>query len=132
MIECDMNINTCINSDSMVNQKYGEAYVTFADYYTVVVNGTSVTLKLNKPVIGDSAEGADDAFTVTADAVTIKITNYNSALKYGVRIAADINSLKTAEITEVETEDGVITLTKSGDSAFFEVVVSDVDFPVAE
>lgn len=114
-----------------VLKKDGEAYVTFADYYTLVINGTIVTLKLNKPVIGDSAEGAGDAFTVTADAVTIKITNFNSALKYGVRSAADINSLKTAEITEVETEDGVITLTKSGDCAFYEVVVSDVDFPTA-
>ena len=116
-------------AEGNILKKDGKAYVTFAEYYTVVVNGTTVTLKLNKPVIGDSAEGADDAFTVTADAVTIKITNFNSALKYGVRIAADINGLKTAEITEVETEDGVITLTKSGDSAFFEVVVSDVDFP---
>lgn len=116
-------------AEGNVLKKDGAAYVEFADYYTVVVNGTTVTLKLNKPVIGDSAEGADDAFTVTAEEVTIKITNFNSALKYGVRIAADINSLKTAEITEVETEDGVITLTKSGDSAFYEVVVSDVDFP---
>ena len=115
-------------AEGNILKKDGEAYVEFADYYTVVVNGTTVTLKLNKPVIGESAEGADDAFTVTADAVTIKITNFNSALKYGVRIAADINGLKTAEITEVETEDGVITLTKSGDSAFYEVVVSDVPF----
>ena len=115
-------------AEGNVLKKDGVAYVTFADYYTVVVDGTTVTLKLNKPVIGDSAEGADDAFTVTTDAVTIKITNYNKDLNYGVRIAADINSLKTAEITEVETEDGIITLTKSGDSAFFEVVVSDVPF----
>ena len=28
MIECNMNINTCIDNESMVNQKYGEAYVT--------------------------------------------------------------------------------------------------------
>jgi len=122
-------------ADGNVLKKDGEAYVTFADYYTVVVNGTSVALKLNKPVIGDSAEGADDAFTVTADAVTIKITNYNSVLKYGVRIAADINSLSSAEITVLSvangniTEDGVITLEKSGDSAFYEVVVSDVEIP---
>ena len=115
-------------AEANVLMKDGAVYVTFADYYTVVVNGTTVTLKLNKPVIGDSAEGADDAFTVTADTVAIKITNYNKNLNYGVRIAGDINSLKTAEITEVETEDGVITLTKSGDSAFFEVVVSDVPF----
>lgn len=116
-------------AEGNVLKKDGEAYVTFADYYTVVVNGTSVTLKLNKPVIGESTEGADDAFTVTADAVTIKITNYNSALKYGVRIAADINGLGSAAITPVEPNDGVITLEKSGDSAFYEVVVSDVDFP---
>ena len=116
------------SGEGNVLKKDGEAYVEFADYYTVVVNGTTVTLKLNKPVIGESAEGADDAFTVTAEEVTIKITNFNSALKYGVRTAGDINSLKTAEITEVETEDGVITLTKSGDSAFYEVVVSDVPF----
>lgn len=125
-------------ADGNVLKKDGEAYVEFAGYYTVVVNGTTVTLKLNKPVVGESQDGADDAFTVTAEEVTIKITNYNSALKYGVRSAADINGLSAAEITVLSvangniTEDGVITLEKSGDSAFYEVVVSDVDFPVAE
>ena len=118
-------------AEGNILKKDGEAYVEFADYYTVVVNGTTVTLKLNKPVIGDSAEGADDAFTVTADAVTIKITNYNSALKYGVRSAADINSLSSAEITTVTPTAGVITLEKAaGNSAFYEVVVSDV--PLAQ
>ena len=28
MIECDMNPHLCVNSESMVNQKYGQAYVT--------------------------------------------------------------------------------------------------------
>ena len=28
MVECNMNINSCINSDSLVRQKYDEAYVT--------------------------------------------------------------------------------------------------------
>ena len=117
-------------ADGNVLKKDGEAYVTFADYYTVVVNGTSVTLKLNKPVIGDSAEGADDAFTVSATEVAIKISNYNSDLKYGVRIAADINGLGSAAITPVEPNDGVITLEKAtGNSAFYEVVVSDVEIP---
>lgn len=117
-------------AEGNILKKDGEAYVEFADYYTVVVNGTTVTLKLNKPVIGDSAEGADDAFTVTAEEVTIKITNYNSALKYGVRTAADISGLSTAAITTVTPTSGVITLEKAaGNSAFYEVVVSDVDFP---
>ena len=116
-------------AEGNVLKKDDEAYVTFADYYTVVVDGTTVTLKLNKPVIGESAEGADDAFTVSADAVTIKITNYNKDLKYGVRIAADISGLSSAAITPVEPNDGVITLEKSGDSAFYEVVVSDVEIP---
>ena len=116
--------------------KDGEAYVTFADYYTVVVDGTTVTLTLKdtvKPNIAESTEGADDAFTVTADAVTIKISNYNSALNYGVRTAADISGLSTAAIAPVTPTAGVITLEKAaGNSAFYEVVVSDVDFPVAE
>lgn len=120
-------------AEGNVLKKDGEAYVEFADYYTVVVNGTTVTLKLNKPVIGDSSEGAGDAFTVTADTVTIKITNYNSDLKYGVRTAADISGLSTAAIAPVTPTAGVITLEKAdGNSAFYEVVVSDVDFPVAE
>lgn len=121
-------------ADGNVLKKDGAAYVEFADYYTVVVNGTTVTLKLNKPVVGESQDGADEAFTVTADAVTIKITNYNSDLKYGVRTAADINNLSSAEITTVDPDAaGVITLEKAaGNSAFYEVVVSDVNFPVAE
>ena len=116
--------------------KDGVEYVKFADYYTVNVNGTAVTLTLNdtvKPNIAESTEGADDAFTVTADAVTIKISNYNSALNYGVRTAADISGLSTAAIAPVTPTAGVITLEKAaGNSAFYEVVVSDVDFPVAE
>ena len=121
-------------AEGNILKKDGAAYVEFADYYTVVVNGTTVTLKLNKPVIGDSSEGADDAFTVTAEEVTIKITNYNSALKYGVRSAADISGLSTAVITTVTPDAaGVITLEKAaGNSAFYEIVVSDVDFPEAE
>ncbi|MBO5904978.1 MAG: hypothetical protein J6Q84_01010 [Kiritimatiellae bacterium] len=116
-----------------VLMKDGAVYVEFADYYTLVINGTTVTLELNKPVIGDSTEGAGDAFKVTAEEVTIKITNYNSALKYGVRSAADISGLSTAAIAPVTPTAGVITLEKAaGDSAFYEVVVSDVDFPVAE
>ena len=120
-------------AEGNILKKDGAAYVEFADYYTVVVNGITVTLKLNKPVIGDSSEGADDAFTVTADTVTIKITNYNSALKYGVRSAADISGLSTAAIAPVTPTAGVITLEKAaGNSAFYEIVVSDVDFPEAE
>lgn len=120
-------------ADGNVLKKDGEAYVTFADYYTVVVvDGTTVTLKLNKPVIGESTEGVDDAFTVTTDKVTIKITNFNSVLKYGVRSAADISGLSAAEIAPVTPNAGVITLEKAtGNSAFYEVVVSDVDFPTA-
>lgn len=117
-------------AEGNVLKKDGEAYVTFANYYTVVVDGTKVTLKLNKPVIGESTEGADDAFTVTTDKVTIKITNFNSVLKYGVRSAADISGLSAAEIAPVTPNAGVITLEKAtGNSAFYEVVVSDVDFP---
>lgn len=44
MIECDMNINTCINSDSMVNQKYGEAYVTLLTH--TFLRGTNLKKKV--------------------------------------------------------------------------------------
>ena len=44
MIECDMNINTCIHSDSMVNQKYGEAYVTLLTH--TFLRGTNLKKKV--------------------------------------------------------------------------------------
>lgn len=44
MIECSMNINTCINSDSMVNQKYGEAYVTLLTH--TFLRGTNLKKKV--------------------------------------------------------------------------------------
>lgn len=44
MLECDMNINTCIHSDSMVNQKYGEAYVTLLTH--TFLRGTNLKKKI--------------------------------------------------------------------------------------
>ena len=44
MIECNMNINTCINSDSMVNQKYGDAYVTLLTH--TFLRGTNLKKKV--------------------------------------------------------------------------------------
>lgn len=44
MIECNMNPNTCINSDSMVNQKYGDAYVTLLTH--TFLRGTNLKHKV--------------------------------------------------------------------------------------
>ena len=44
MIECNMNPNTCVNSDSMVNQKYGEAYVTLLTH--TFLRGTNLKKKV--------------------------------------------------------------------------------------
>jgi predicted ribonuclease YlaK len=44
MIECDMNINTCVNSDSMVKQKYGEGYVTLLTH--TFLRGTNLKRKV--------------------------------------------------------------------------------------
>ena len=44
MIECDMNPNTCVNSDSMVNQKYGDAYVTLLTH--TFLRGTNLKKKV--------------------------------------------------------------------------------------
>ena len=44
MIECNMNINTCIHSDSMVNQKYGDAYVTLLTH--TFLRGTNLKHKV--------------------------------------------------------------------------------------
>lgn len=44
MIECDMNINTCVNSDSMVKQKYGEGYVTLLTH--TFLRGTNLKKKV--------------------------------------------------------------------------------------
>ena len=44
MIECNMNINTCIHSDALVNQKYGEAYVTLLTH--TFLRGTNLKHKV--------------------------------------------------------------------------------------
>ena len=44
MIECNMNPNVCVNSDSLVNQKYGEAYVTLLTH--TFLRGTNLKKKV--------------------------------------------------------------------------------------
>lgn len=44
MIECNMNPNVCVNSDSMINQKYGEAYVTLLTH--TFLRGTNLKHKV--------------------------------------------------------------------------------------
>lgn len=44
MIECHMNPNVCVNSDSMVHQKYGEAYVTLLTH--TFLRGTNLKKKV--------------------------------------------------------------------------------------
>lgn len=44
MIECNMNPNICVNSDSLVNQKYGEAYVTLLTH--TFLRGTNLKKKV--------------------------------------------------------------------------------------
>ena len=44
MIECNMNPNTCVNTDSMVNQKYGDAYVTLLTH--TFLRGTNLKKKV--------------------------------------------------------------------------------------
>ena len=51
MIECNMNINTCIDHESMVNQKYGEAYVTLLTH--TFLRGTNLKRKV---IILDEAQ----------------------------------------------------------------------------
>ena len=51
MIECNMNINTCIDNESMVNQKYGEAYVTLLTH--TFLRGTNLKRKV---IILDEAQ----------------------------------------------------------------------------
>jgi len=49
MIECNMNPNTCVNTDSMVNQKYGDAYVTLLTH--TFLRGTNLKKKVIIPTI---------------------------------------------------------------------------------
>lgn len=51
MMECNMNPNVCVNSDSMVSQKYGEAYVTLLTH--TFLRGTNLK---NKVIILDEAQ----------------------------------------------------------------------------
>lgn len=51
MLECNMNINTCIDNESMVNQKYGDAYVTLLTH--TFLRGTNLK---NKVIILDESQ----------------------------------------------------------------------------
>lgn len=51
MIECNMNPNVCVDSDSMVNQKYGDAYVTLLTH--TFLRGTNLKKKV---IILDEAQ----------------------------------------------------------------------------
>src|SRR5574344_1013815 len=51
MIECNMNPNVCVDNDSMVNQKYGEAYVTLLTH--TFLRGTNLKKKV---IILDEAQ----------------------------------------------------------------------------
>ena len=51
MIECNMNPHICVNSDSMVNQKYGDAYVTLIT--STYLRGTNLK---HKVIIIDEAQ----------------------------------------------------------------------------
>lgn len=56
MIECNMNINACVNTDSLVNQKYGDGYVTLLTH--TFLRGTNLK---HKVIILDESEN----FTVS-------------------------------------------------------------------
>ena len=51
MIECNMNPHVCINSDSLVNQKYGDGYVTLLTH--TFLRGTNLK---NKVIILDESQ----------------------------------------------------------------------------
>lgn len=86
---------------------------------------TAILVETAKPVIGESAADAGDAFTVDAENVVITIPNYVKGLNYGVRSAAEIAKLETEEavIEKATVTDGKITLEKSGDTKFYKVIV---------
>jgi hypothetical protein len=86
---------------------------------------TAVLAESAKPLIGESATDADDAFTVDADNVVITIQNYVKGLNYGVISAAEITKLNTedAVVEKATVTDGKITLEKSGDTKFYKVIV---------
>lgn len=44
MVECGMNINLCVDNESMVNQKYGDAYVTLLTH--TFLRGTNLKKKV--------------------------------------------------------------------------------------
>ncbi|MBO5905198.1 MAG: hypothetical protein J6Q84_02125 [Kiritimatiellae bacterium] len=86
---------------------------------------TAILAETAKPLIGESAADAGDAFTVDAENVVITIQNYVKGLNYGVRSAADIAKLETedAVVEKATVTDGKITLEKSGDTKFYKVIV---------
>ena len=93
-----------------------------------VEGGLEVKLALKedvKPLIGESAADAGDAFTVDAENVVITIQNYVKGLNYGVRSAAEITKLNTedAVVEKATVTDGKIMLKKSGDTKFYKVIV---------
>lgn len=71
MVECNMNPHTCVNSESMINQKYGEAYVTLLTH--TFLRGTNLKKKV---IILDEAQNftlADLKKTLTRCADDCKI-----------------------------------------------------------
>lgn len=86
---------------------------------------TAILAETAKPLIGDSAADAGDAFTVDAENVVITIQNYVKGLNYGVVSADEIAKLTTSEavVEKATVTDGKITLVKSGDTKFYKVIV---------
>lgn len=120
--------------------KDGVAYATFATYYDVKVDGTSVTLSLVDevtPVIAESVDGAGDAFVMTAEAVAITINNAVQGLYYGIQQYSDAacsTKVGEAELTAAGAAGAVgLRVTKPTDAtAFFRVVVTDIKPEVAD
>lgn len=86
---------------------------------------TAVLAESAKPLIGDSAADAGDAFTVDAENVVITIQNYVKGLNYGVVSADEVGKLKTSDavVKKATVTDGKITLEKAGDVKFYKVIV---------
>ena len=86
---------------------------------------TAVLAETAKPLIGDSAADAGDAFKVDAENVVITIQNYVKGLNYGVISADEVTKLTTSEavVKKATVTDGKITLEKSGDTKFYKVIV---------
>ncbi len=125
---------------NVLNDAKGNAFATFAAYYVLTQDGTTVTVALDQKAAAPFAETTDltegqevfdldETMDNEAPAVGVRIRTFNG-LYYGLAIAAELGSWNGPASWEKSDRDGkVIQLKapKQGDTGFYKIEVRDVN-----